>query len=165
MNRAEALRIVLRHCGGSCAENVRLAVAVLTPRDKPKNGVVSERGMTFAQWFRVTLAADANLPANWCRDWARIFDEMIALDGRTPEQIAAVCKWARGHDFWRQHFLTPAKLRKRKDGVMYFDKFSEAMKAAPGGPARRTQTRGYEIAAESIPRAESASEILAREGR
>ena len=102
------------------------------PRAKTLKPKASERGFAFADWFRSTLADGVKLSAKWREDWAVCFDHMQLIDGRTPEQIAAVCKWARGHDFWRSHFLTPLKLRQRKDGAMYFDRFAESMQ----GPCR-----------------------------
>ena len=52
---------------------------------------------------------------------ADAYDKMIRLDGRTKEQVKAVCNWARNDDFWRKNFLSPVKLRSTEDGIMKFD--------------------------------------------
>lgn len=88
----------------------------------------SERGLAFAAWFRTLLPTTVRLAPTWQDKWAKTFDNMIRLDERTPEQIAAVCKWARAHDFWQANFLSPVKLRERdRTGAMYFDRFLAAM--------------------------------------
>lgn len=89
---------------------------------------MSERGAKFAEWFRTLLPQTVRLAPGWQAKWAKCYDALVTLDGRTPEQIAAVCRWARAHDFWQQNFLTPLKLRKTdRDGANYFDKFLAGM--------------------------------------
>ena len=103
---------------------------------------MSERGEKFAEWFRTLLPEDARLAPTWQRKWAKCYDDMVKLDGRTPEQIAAVCKWARTHEFWAQNFLTPLKLRQRdRAGAMYFDRFLAGMNP---GAARMAAQRARE---------------------
>ena len=98
----------------------------------------SGRGGRFAEWFRGLLPETVRLAPTWQAKWTRTYDDMIRLDGRTPEQIAAVCKWARTHDFWQANFLSPVKLRERdKSGAMYFDRFLAAMN--PAGARRAAQ--------------------------
>jgi hypothetical protein len=89
---------------------------------------VSSEGLKFADWFRATLADTIRLSDNWRTSWATCFDDMQRLDNRTEDQIYAVCNWARGDSFWAANFQSPMKLRDRKDGIMYFDSFSERMK-------------------------------------
>lgn len=110
---------------------------------------LSERGGAFAEWFRTLLPPTVRLAPTWREKWAKTFDDMIRLDARTPEQIAAVCKWARAHDFWQANFLTPVKLRERdRQGAMYFDRFLAAMnpqaaqRAAKAGREYTTVRRG-----------------------
>ncbi len=86
--------------------------------------------LKFSDWFRAMLPEKCKPPANWREAWARCYAEMIRIDGRTKDEIKAVCQWARGHDFWGKNFLSPAKLRKRnREGVMYFDVFAAGMEA------------------------------------
>jgi hypothetical protein len=167
MNRADALRLVIEHARATGSEEVRAAAELLAPKQarSGKPGP-SERGVAFADWFRGTLPGDVRLAAGWREKWARCFDDMIRLDGRSPEGIAAVCRWARAHEFWRSNFQSPLKLRERKDGVMYFDRFAAAMGAARrGAAARAPQSRGYEIEQGKGPKAVSALELLQKGGR
>lgn len=99
----------------------------------------SEQGGRFADWFRSLGLEGRKLPAGWREQWAKVFDDMIRLDNRTPREIRDVCVWARTQSvFWRKNFLTPAKLRqwqKDKEGnavAMYFDVFAEALAAERG---------------------------------
>lgn len=109
----------------------------------------SERGIAFADWFKTLLPATVRLAPTWQAKWAKTFDDMIRLDARTPEQIAAVCKWARSHDFWQANFLSPIKLRERdRQGAMYFDRFLAAMNPAA---AKRAATATKEYTTERKP--------------
>jgi hypothetical protein len=73
-----------------------------------------------------------NLPANWRTRWGKAFDDLVRLDQRDPSEIREVARWARRDSFWSSHFLSPLKLRDRnRDGVQYFDAFSERMRLQP----------------------------------
>lgn len=142
VKKADALRVVLDFCREKGTPDVRAAAERLVCGPRRADAGVSERGRKFAVWFRGLLAADARLGAGWEEQWARCFDDLLRLDGRTAEQVAAVCGWARGHDFWRGVFLTPLKLRQRDgSGVMYFDRFAEGMKGK-AGKAAKAETYG-----------------------
>lgn len=96
----------------------------------------SERGFAFADWFKSLIPATVRVAGNWREAWARVYDDLIRLDARTPEQIAAAVRAGRGSAFWATHFLSPAKLREKdRGGVCYFDKFLALAKAA--APASR----------------------------
>lgn len=106
--------------------------------------VPSERGVKFAEWFRTLLPASVKLAASWKTQWARCFDDLLRLDGRTEAELAKVCQWGRANEFWQQNFFTPVKLRQRdRQGVMYYDRFLAAMNPSA---ARRTvqATEQYE---------------------
>ncbi len=163
MNRSDALRLVLEHCHATGSETVRAAAEMLAPRSKVRAPKVSERGLAFAAWFRGTLPADVRLAEGWKLAWARCFDEMLVIDGRTPEGIAAVCRWARAHDFWQANFQTPLKLRQRKDGALYFDRFAAAMAGGKGSARRAPQSPGYEMDGGG-DEAVSAAELLRKGG-
>ena len=92
----------------------------------------SLRGLAFADWFRTLLPGTMRLAPRWRENWARCYDEMIRIDRRTPEQIAAVCRWARADSFWggSGNFMSPLKLRDRKNDVQLFDRFLSAMNPA-----------------------------------
>jgi hypothetical protein len=93
-------------------------------------------GHAFVTWF-VALLVETGAPAPKLtpsnRDsWAKCYDDMLRIDGRTKEQVKAVCSWARNDSFWRKNFLSPMKLRERKDGVQWFDAFSAKMNPTAG---------------------------------
>lgn len=151
--------------------NGRADIAFATSGKRVRKGkgevAVSERGLRFADYFRGTLPGEMRLATGWREKWARVFDEMIERDRRTPEEIAKVCRWARAHDFWRGAFLSPAKLRVRKDGVQYFDRFAEQMRAggSGGAAARKAAVAAGQYAIEEGhgPAALTAAELLGRE--
>lgn len=95
-----------------------------------KKQKASERGLKFADWFKTILPPKINLSGNWRENWAKCFDDMLRLDKRTPEEIQKVCQWARSDDFWGSNFMSPMKLRERKDAVQYFDTFAAKMASA-----------------------------------
>lgn len=103
----------------------------------------TERGEKFADWFHTLLPETVRLAPSWRATWARCFDDLVRLDRRAEAEIAKVCQWARGNDFWQQNFLSPVKLRQRdRQGVMFYDRFLAAMNPAA---ARRAvaATREY----------------------
>jgi len=53
-------------------------------------------------------------PPNF-QSWAKSFDLMIRLDGRKPEEIEALIRWAQSDPFECTNVLSPDKLRKRYD--------------------------------------------------
>ncbi len=94
---------------------------------------MSERGAKFAEWFRTLLPQTVRLAPGWQKAWAKCYEEMIRLDRREDREIAAVCRWAREHDFWRRNFMSPLKLRQRNASkVLYFDVFAEGISADSG---------------------------------
>ena len=96
----------------------------------------SQAGLDFADWFRSTLPERVSLSRRWREEWAGVFDDLVRIDKRTPEEISGVCKWARADSFWAPRFLSPLKLRRRnQEGVTYFDGFSAQM--LNGSKARR----------------------------
>jgi hypothetical protein len=79
-----------------------------------------------------------NLAANWRTKWGKAFDDLVRLDKREPSEIREVARWARRDPFWSAQFLSPLKLRDRnREGVQYFDVFSERMRTTPGATATR----------------------------
>ena len=102
---------------------------------EPLAGITTEGG-EFAEWFRTTLPAGMNLAANWRTKWGKAFDDLVRLDKREPSEIREVARWARRDPFWSSQFLSPLKLRDRnREGVQYFDVFSERMRTTPGTTA------------------------------
>lgn len=103
----------------------------------PKNGIqrrvsnkeLSPEGIQFAHWFKSSLPETVNLKVNWQESFAKVHDDLVRLDKRSPEEIRKVCQWARTDSFWKSNFMAPAKLRDRNTGgIQYFDLFSEKMK-------------------------------------
>ena len=61
------------------------------------------------------------------KTWAKHFDRMVRLDGRTPGQIEKTMRWALGDSFWQVNILGPDKLRKQ------FDRLELAMRRSRAG--------------------------------
>lgn len=69
-------------------------------------------------------------PKQQDKKWMETIDKLIRLDGKDPEEIKSVIKWARENDFWSDKFLSLVKLRnKDKQNIKYYDVFNEARKA------------------------------------
>jgi hypothetical protein len=99
---------------------------------KPKREI-SPEGIQFADWFKSTLPESVNLKANWRESFAKIHDDLVRIDRRSPGEICDVCQWARTDSFWKSNFMSPAKLRDRNpSGIQYFDVFAEKMKQPSG---------------------------------
>jgi DNA-binding MarR family transcriptional regulator len=105
---------------------------------------VSPEGIEFADWFKSTLPETVNLGSNWRESFAKAHDDLVRLDKRTPEQISEVSRWARTDSFWKTNFMSPSKLRDRKDGIQWFDIFAEKMKplTANGSTSTAPQPAG-----------------------
>lgn len=91
----------------------------------------SAEGGKFVDWF-LGLLAETGAPApkltpSIRATWALSYDRLIRIDGRSKEEVKEVCRWARNDSFWRGNFLSPVKLRDKKDGVAYFDLFTAKM--------------------------------------
>jgi hypothetical protein len=50
--------------------------------------------------------------------WARHVDLMIRIDGRPPERIEEVIRWAQRDPFWSKNILSTAKLREKFDALV-----------------------------------------------
>jgi len=116
---------------------------------RKSNKESSSEGVTFAVWFKSTLPETMNLKAGWQQSFAECFDELVRLDNRSPEEIRAVCQWARTDSFWRSNFMSPSKLRDRKDGIQWFDVSTEKMKQ-PSGFAQKPANRQKEYPQEDL---------------
>lgn len=136
----------------ACVAIVRQCRGLHTAGEKQKGKAsASAAGFAFADWFAATLPADVSKATGWREKWAQIYDDMIRLDGRTHDQIMAVCRFARAHSFWGAQFLSPAKLRKRDSAaVTFFDRFRAMLK--PVDAARLVQQAGQETEGRSTAR-------------
>jgi hypothetical protein len=92
-----------------------------------------------------------NLKAGWQQSFAECYDKLVRLDKRSPEEIRAVCQWARTDSFWRSNFMSPSKLRDRKDGIQWFDVFTEKMKQPADCQANRRRQNEYPQEALELP--------------
>lgn len=98
---------------------------------------ISPAGTQFALWFKSSLPESVNLKPNWKQSFAEIYDELVVLDHRTPEQIKEVSLWGRSDPFWKTNFMSPSKLRERNaGGIQYFDVFVEKMRHPSGQTLR-----------------------------
>lgn len=109
---------------------------------------LKSNGRNFVEWFLKLLAdtgAEAiKTTATDLENWADVYEKLIRIDKRTGKEIAAVCRWARGNDFWCSNFLSPAKLRKKnRDGVLYFDVFNNRMKSDAHPTTQKSNSRGF----------------------
>jgi hypothetical protein len=116
----------------SCPES-----AAPTPdgqEDSKESKELPEGAWRFVDWFLALLkrtgAPEPKLTESNRRAWADTYDKLIRLDGRSKDQVKAVCEWAREDSFWRSNFLSPSKLREKNDGVTYFDRFMAKMSAS-----------------------------------
>ena len=50
--------------------------------------------------------------------WSRHVDLMLRVDGRSPERIAEVIRWATRDSFWSRNILSTAKLREKFDALV-----------------------------------------------
>lgn len=113
----------------------------ISKREKSPERVPSTDEIQFANWFKSSLPQDQQdrLPKNWLKSWCEIHDKLVRIDKRDPEQIRAVCQWARTDDFWKDQFRSPAKLRDRdKQGTLYFDVFVGRMATTTNSTTGRT---------------------------
>ena len=102
----------------------------------------SERGAAFAKWFAAQVPGLSTSTAMLGK-WAKCYDALIALDGKTEKEIAAVCVFARSHEFYRKVVLSPLKLRQTDSaGVRWFERLAHAMQLAkPSTPVQKIQGR------------------------
>jgi hypothetical protein len=131
--------------------------AASTPlaRDGRTERILSESSIGFAHWFKDEMVKSlltrgvksaCKFPATWRGDWAACYDDMIEHDGRSKEDIFAVCKTIFQHDFWSRVILSPLKLRKRdKDKIMYFDRVAASTRQ---GKSHAEQKREHKQQAE-----------------
>jgi hypothetical protein len=88
---------------------------------------ISKDAIKFSNWFKSLLPDTVNISESVLKNWSITYDDMIRIDKRTKDEIKAVCIWARNDEFWKDNFLTAIKLRKKKDGIMYYDVFLQKM--------------------------------------
>lgn len=113
------------------APQLPVEFAAKQPKTRKAEIEHTEKGMSFACWFR-DLLDESNRPDDrMLPKWAKCYDDLLRIDGRTPEEVAAVCKWARADHFWSRNFLSPLKLRKKNDeAVSYFNVLKTQMEAS-----------------------------------
>ncbi len=92
--------------------------------NKEGKKMFSEESGAFAEWFLTLMPESLHPTKTDLLNWAKAYDEILQHSGRTDEEIRKVCRWARDHPIWREHFLNPRKLlTKDNQGISYFDKF------------------------------------------
>jgi len=67
------------------------------------------------------------------RKWEVTADQILRLDGRTPEQVADVIRWVQQDEFWMTNVLSMETLRKKFDQL-------ELKRVHPSGNGRATRT-------------------------
>ena len=89
---------------------------------------ISEDAEEFAKWFRTLLPPDRDTTEADLRNWAKTYDDLVRLDDRAPDEIRAICQWARNDEFWASNFLSACKLRQKdKARTKYYDVFKARM--------------------------------------
>jgi len=58
---------------------------------------------------------DCKITLSQEKNWAVVADRMLRLDGRKPERVAEVIRWAQRDGFWMSNILSMDKLRKQFD--------------------------------------------------
>jgi hypothetical protein len=126
------------------------------PAAQKKEDEVSLDAQAFVEWFLDLLGKTGAkitplTPANRA-NWALCYDRLIRIDGRSKEQIRAVCEWARNDTFWKRNFMSPMKLRDKKDGVSYFDRFNNQLTntTTNGNTSRKPNARDFENGSRAI---------------
>lgn len=66
---------------------------------------------------QITNTPDSSSSHSVTATWLREMDRLVRLDGRSPEQVAQVIRWAHADRFWRGVVLSPAKLRQHFDAI------------------------------------------------
>lgn len=95
---------------------------------------LSPEGIEFSEWFKSTLpeSDQRTMEKNWLANFCDAFDKLKRIDGHSPAEIRAVCKWAREDHFWTQNFKSPSKLRTRdKNKTLYWNVFFQRMNQSP----------------------------------
>jgi hypothetical protein len=96
-----------------------------------KGKELSPEAIEFSEWFKSTLPDQdqKTMENNWLANFCEAYEKLTRIDGYTPTEIRAVCKWAREDQFWSQNFKSPSKLRKRDSNkTLYWNVFSQRMK-------------------------------------
>lgn len=139
----------------SGGEDMGVSRSVIEPSEEPskpqKADELSLEANRFVVWFIELLAetgAKITDPTPSVRAmWADTYRLLVERDGKKKQDIVAVCRWARNDQFWAQNFMSPAKLRTKKEGISYFDRFHTRMENPNANQtARPTNSRLYEQA-------------------
>jgi hypothetical protein len=77
------------------------------------------------------------------RQWAMTADRMLRLDGRQPEQIAELIRWAQRDEFWCSNILSMEKLREKFDQL-------EMRRGLNGSRAAPSQVKPFDLVAKSL---------------
>jgi hypothetical protein len=115
-----------------------------------------DEAFAFADWFAKELKPDSLRMTEKARnEWALVWYHLRVTDGRNTDSDKKIMQdaiiWARRDGFWCKNFMSPLKLRKKdREGIMYVDRFIEAMKAAANprtnGAAQSVRVPVYELA-------------------
>lgn len=68
--------------------------------------------------FELIRQRSAEFKAPDLQAWAKHVDLMLRIDGRTPERIEEVIRWAQRDSFWSKNILSTAKLREKFDSLV-----------------------------------------------
>ena len=102
-----------------------------TPEKKARQLDAAEE--EFIEWFLVLLRRTGSNPPTLNdkhrAEWAETYRKMVKLDKRDPDEIRRVCEFARKDEWWKERFLFPQTLRRKRseDGTMWYDVFLSKM--------------------------------------
>ncbi|MGA2297178.1 MAG: DUF4373 domain-containing protein [FCB group bacterium] len=91
-----------------------------------------EDGIKFANYFRTLLPENTYISESTLTIWANVYRLLVRIELKTPEEIYAVCKWARENSFWKDKFLNPIQLTQKIDEIEHIDIFLNQMKRENG---------------------------------
>lgn len=135
--------------GGEDVGVPQSVIRTVIESSRDTNALTLEAGR-FVEWFlellRRTGAPEPRITPGIRNLWADTYEKLRRIDGRTKNDIKAVCEWARGDRFWAQNFLSPAKLRQKNgDGIFYYDVFSNKLRTTNANSTTgQSNGRGFE---------------------
>ncbi len=126
---------------GRTAEELLL----LFPEDHPARRIM--RGWMKTISYLQTAAAQAEHEDGWLD----ALEKLHRLDGHSWQDIGRLAKWVAQDSFWCTNVESPAKLRKKKDGVKYYDRLWRKMTSGPPprGPKGGRMPTGDQMKAEA----------------
>ena len=125
----EILRYMDQHFHGldsKLPEKILFYYTMGEEREKGKSSFLSDSDelRLAAMLFELIRERKTDFKKPNLHSWAKHIGHMIRLDGRTPDRIEKVMRWAMDDSFWQTNILSTAKLRSK------FDQLERKMKGS-----------------------------------